>query len=33
MNALDVLALEFAGEEWLAVGLAVGGEEPETASV
>ena len=30
---LDVLALELAGEEWLAVGLAVDGEQPDGVGV
>jgi hypothetical protein len=30
---LDVLALELAGEEWLPVGMAVGGEEPDGVAV
>jgi hypothetical protein len=30
---LDMLALEVADEEWLAVGLAVGGEQPDGVGV
>jgi hypothetical protein len=29
MNAWDVLTLEFTGQEWVTVGLAVAGEEAD----
>ena len=33
MNSLDVLAAEFAGEDRMAVGLAVGGQQPDCVGV